>query len=324
MAGASLDEDIFDKHQRSINFNDLPTGVFNTARLKGTLHCSGGKRGDQFIVYRSMSKKTLAGGNYCEVRATGNVGHQPVNNENMGVRFYNQRMAPIPCNTHQDGPHNMLFSITSTGPQTQTVQIDQQGSFTYSKLNPTGALPHGHIYMMAPHRYETQINAYSSSGKGQRLANWGAMGGGDNYLVMSSCTLTQTSQDVGFGDLSPQDLGVVEKPFNITLGNCGNIQSAQAYKSAMRLHFSSSNMLANGTLDIEKCTTCAQNLRIEVLDESGTPINLKNPYPLSRNAVLVPANMIEQRFKARVSASGTGATKAGTIRSQLTFILTSI
>ena len=300
---------------RTINFTSTYMRPFQDVAYDETvgfwsansiISCQGGKPGDVFSLrmnFLSSSSTETVCSNASSI---------------VGLRFRREDTTPLRC-ASLSGDSQEVFRIVATGQPIQAA-FNQPNFIEGVKIRTRWPVQPGAHNL----RYEFTLVSFAAYINGVKQPNSYIYAKADTTdYVVSSCTLSTAPITVRFGEFSLADLATLERPFDITMGNCSGLNDARDYNNDMQLKFTSNRLLADGSIDINQCQTCAQGLAIEVSTRNNRKLNLNDRYDLRNGVFTLSEQGISHHFKARLKRTRVPL-KPGTVDSVLTYIVTSI
>ena len=271
-----------------------------------TFDCQGGRPGDVFSLrmnfLSSNSTETVCAN-------TSSI---------VGLRFHREDGNVLRCASLSNDSQEIFRAVATGQPSHPT--FNQTNVIEGIKINTRWPVQPGAKNLSYEFRlisFKAYINNVEQPGK-----HYYAEADTTSYIV-SSCTLSTAPIAVRFGRFSLADLATLERPFDITLGNCSSLRDARDYNNTMRLKFTSNRLLPDGSIDINTCQTCAQGLAIEVLRRDNQPVNLNRRYIMRDGVFTLSEHSVDHHFKARLKRTAVPL-KSGTVDSVLTYIVTSV
>lgn len=276
--------------------------------------CGGGKPGDTFKVYRTTRMQAGMDNQTCQLSQPN--GQQVLG---IGVRLRNGAGRALLCNDPAPNPRNLVFEMESKSTKPRVVVgFKLPVAVEYIRTaDPINLAPGLHTLEFP---LTNSFVAVNSQGTVQQ--DWGIpYAKVHSSSLVSTCALAQINTPVPFGRLTIDQLHNSERAFSINLKDCGNTTAANLFNGLISMRFYSSTQLPDGTLGNKVCDGCAKGVAIEVLNDNGVRVDLTQKYKMSAGTFSVTADTIEQRFKARLIA--TGPITGGEINGLLTFEFTS-
>ena len=271
-----------------------------------TFDCQGGKPGDVF----SLRLNFLSSSSTETVCSNGS--------SIVGLRFRREDGSPLRC-ASLSGSSQEIFRAVATGHPSHPT-FNQPNIIEGIKINTRWPVQPGAQNM----RYEFHLISFKAyiNGVEQPGSHYYAEADTTSYVV-SSCTLSTAPISVQFGKFNLADLATLERPFDITMGNCSGLKDARDYNNSMRLRFTANRLMPDGRIDINDCQTCARGLAIEVQTRNDRMVNLNDRYSMRNGVFTLSDQNVVHHFKARLKRT-TVPLKSGTVDSVLTYIVTSV
>ena len=288
-------------------------GIVGNMTIDMPIRCGGGKPGDTFKVYRTTRMQPGLDSQTCQLKQPDG---KPV--LGIGIRLRNLAGPALQCTDPSANAHNLVFEIVARSATSTVAAFKISAALEYIKTGPTTNLVPG----LHPLEFPLTNSFVAINSQGTIQEDWGQPYlSANSATLVSTCALAQVNTPVQFGKLAIDQLHTSERAFTISLKDCASTAAANFFNGLTSMSFSSSTRLPDGTLGNEICAGCAKGVAIEVLNDNGRRVDLTQKYKMSDGTFSITGDTIEQRFRARLIA--TGPITGGEINGLLTFIFTS-